>query len=59
MQDFKKAGLLRDREMELKSHIGAITAGAKGLSMVVLLTAEALLCRTLRRRGRCAVARWS
>ena len=29
MQDFEKAGSLRDREMELKSQIGAITAGAK------------------------------
>ena len=28
-QDFEKAGALRDREMELKSQIGAITAGAK------------------------------
>ena len=29
VQDFEKAGSLRDREMELKSQIGAITAGAK------------------------------
>ena len=28
-QDFEKAGSLRDREMELKSQISAITAGAK------------------------------
>ena len=29
MQDFEKAGQLRDREMELKAQIAAISAGAK------------------------------
>ena len=28
-QDFEKAGSLRDREMELKAQIGAITGAAK------------------------------
>ncbi|KAL6769511.1 CLPC1 [Auxenochlorella protothecoides x Auxenochlorella symbiontica] len=31
-QDFEKAGALRDREMELKAQIGAITASAKDTS---------------------------
>ena len=50
-QDFEKAGSLRDREMELKAQISAITSGAKAESQAeaengVLLVARAGAAKT-------------